>query len=170
MGSAILSRHYKLDTRVVVGEAAYCLPKVGVVAFSQPNNAVRRAGEIGAFHCWVEANGWLLDFSSIAFPLIAKAAGFGTCPFLMFQKPTHKAAAAIPEFNAESEFYISSHGINQSEVTAPLTAKQAFIDLVQIAADWYRKPPKPMGGVGLRDQHGNTKPAFLSSQRILGVW
>ena len=138
MGEAILNSHYKLGAKAVIGKAAFSLPSVGVIAFDAPGGSAVTANNI-PFHCWVEAKGWVLDFSSIVFPLIAKAGNMRPCPYRMFQKPLVKAARSISELDAEASFYVAPDHLASEKIMTPFMSKQANPQLIQIACEWYKK-------------------------------
>lgn len=169
IGESILNRHYKLEARAVVGSAAFNLGAAKPIAFANPEGDPVTVGEEN-FHCWVEANGWFLDFSSIVFPEIIASLGGQPCPRLMFQKPLVKSSLAMSELQSQGAFYCRPDHARTQEAIAGFRSKLAYSDLAEICTDWYRKPPKQMAPIGLGDQHGNTKPAFLSPVKFDGVW
>jgi len=68
-GAAILATHHNLAALPVVGAAAYRLGTLAsdVLAFAQPTPSSGHASSENAFHCWVQVNGWALDFSAPLF-------------------------------------------------------------------------------------------------------
>jgi hypothetical protein len=169
IGESILNRHYKLGAKAVVGSAAFNLGGPKSIAFASPDGEPVSVGKEN-FHCWVEANGWFLDFSSLAFPEIATSIGWQPCPRLMFQKPLVKSSLSLPELQSKGAFYCRHDDSLTQERIARFHSTLAYSDLVEICTDWYKKPPRAMQPIGLSDQHGNTKPAFLSSAKFNGVW
>lgn len=169
IGESILNRHYKLKAKTVVGSAAFNLGGAKPIAFANPDGESVSIGEEN-FHCWVEANGWFLDFSSIVFPEIIAPFGGQPCPRLMFQKPMAKTSLAMSKLQSQGAFYCLSDEELTAQRIAEFRDTPAYVDLVEICTDWYKKPPKPMPPIGLADKYGNTKPAFLSPTKFNGVW
>ncbi|WP_104422752.1 DUF2026 family protein [Methylobacter tundripaludum] len=169
IGESILNRHYKLKARAVVGTAAFNLTGAEAIAFATPEEDFVAIDKTN-FHCWVEANGWFLDFSSLVFPEIVASLGHQPCPRLMFQKPLSKSALSLLELQSQGAFYCLPNDMLTLEKIAGFRSLQAYVDLIDICTNWYRKPSKPMAQIGLEDQHGNAKPAFLSSKKFKGVW
>lgn len=169
IGESILNRHYKLEAKAVIGSAAFNLGGPKSIAFANPEGEPVSVGEEN-FHCWVEANGWFLDFSSLVFPEIVTSLGGQSCPRLMFQKPLMKSSLSLSELQPKGAFYCRPDDALSQERIAGFHSTLAYTDLVEICADWYKKPPRAMPTIGLGDQHGNTKPAFLSSFKFNGVW
>ncbi len=170
IGASILNRHYKLNAQAVVGYAAFNLGGTTPIAFANPSGESVAVGEEN-FHCWVEANGWFLDFSSLVFPeIIAPIFGL-PCLRLMFQKPLVKASLSMSKLQTQGAFYcLSDEALTVEKTDGFFRASEAYGDLVEICTDWYKKPPRPMPTIGLRDKYGNTKPAFISSAKFNGVW
>ncbi len=169
IGESILTRHYKLKARAVVGSAAFNLGGPKPIAFANPEGESIAVGEEN-FHCWVETNGWFLDFSSLVFPEIVASLWGQPCPRLMFQKPLSKSSLSMSELQPQGAFYCRSDDVLTAEKMAGFRTTQAYVDLVEICTDWYKKPPRAMPAIGLGDKYGNAKPAFLSSAKFNGVW
>jgi len=64
VGAHILSQHYKVAARPVLGSAFYKIDATdGVLAIADETQGFERSSPDG-FHCWVEAGDWLIDFTS----------------------------------------------------------------------------------------------------------
>lgn len=163
IGESILRRHYKIEARAMVGEAFYRLGGEHVIAFA-------RHGEHQGFHCWVEAQGWFIDFSAIVFPEIVSALGHPPCRRLMFQKPLSKAALSAAELPANGGFHCLADSALTQAHRAEFHARLAYDDLLNIVTDWYRKPPTAMPVINVYDKYGNAKPASIAGKRLVGVW
>lgn len=159
IGESILKRHYKLDARAVVGEAFYRVNDEAVLAFAQPG-----------FHCWIEADGWLIDFSSLVFPEMLQPFGLPACRRLMFQKPLSESALALVELKAKGGFYCLADSALTQAHRAAFHGRAAYDDLLNIVTDWYRKPPKTLPTIGVQDKYGHTKPVAIARERLMGVW
>jgi hypothetical protein len=169
IGESILNRHYKIGAKAVVGSAAFNLGGPKSIAYANPEGESLSVGKDN-FHCWVEANGWFLDFSSLVFPEIMTSLGQRPCPRLMFQKPLAKSFLSLSELEPKGAFYCRSDDALTQELITGFYSTLAYMDLVNICTDWYKKPPRVMQPIRLGDQHGNAKPAYLSSEKFIGVW
>ena len=56
-GAQILKNHYDLNA----------LPKAGVAAYQLGEGSKRVIDDAEEFHCWVEVDGWLIDFMAPSF-------------------------------------------------------------------------------------------------------
>lgn len=168
IGEAILRKHYKINAMAVMGAASFNLGGINIAFANAPGSQV--ATEEANFHCWIEANGWFIDFSSIVFPEVIKSAGHPACGRLMFQKPLTKAALSLAELDAKGGFYCLSDSAMTKACRAGFHAIPAYDDLLNIITEQYVKPPKAMPTFGLMDKYGHTKPVSIASKRLDGVW
>lgn len=169
IGESILNRHYKLNAKAIVGSAAFNLGGTKSITFANPEGKPAGDGETN-FHCWVEANGWFLDFSSLVFPEITASLGNRPCLRLMFQKPLVKSCRSLSDLQHEGAFFCSADEQLTQDRIANFRSMLAYNDLVEICTDWYKKPSRPIQTIDLGDQHGKVKPVALSSLKFNGVW
>jgi hypothetical protein len=174
VGAAILQNHYGVAAIPVVGPAIY---KIGdqsndAIAFAQfgPKGELQASTE--AFHCWVEVDGWCIDFIAPLFQEMVESSG-RPCVIdrKMFQKqvPTdieaHVSLEKAGDFICLPDHELTNHLIEE------YFNKPAMGDLVQICVEWFKRPPQEMiPTLGVADQHGKIKPVTLSPLRITGAW
>ncbi|MES5098829.1 DUF2026 family protein [Agrobacterium sp. BA1120] len=166
-GAFILEHHYKVKAKPKGGLAAYNLDGKRILfADHRDDGHVTGAGE--NFHCWVEADGWAIDFMAPAF---SQAAAELAVPAKMFQRPLSSMAPSINDLNQSGDFFYKS----EPEATARRFAdwrKQAMIgDLASIAAGWFRKSPKQMqSSISVSDQSKESRIIPLSGNALTGAW
>lgn len=166
-GAFILEHHYKVKAKPKGGLAAYNLDgKLILFADHRDDGHVTGAGE--NFHCWVEADGWAIDFMAPAFPQAVEALDV---PSRMFQRPLASMAPSINELGQSGDFFYKS----EPEATARRFAdwrKHAMIgDLASIAAGWFRKSPKQMqSALSVSDSSGKSRTIPLSGNGLTGAW
>jgi hypothetical protein len=166
-GAFILEHHYKVKATPKGGLAAYNLGgDLILFADHREDGYVTGAGE--NFHCWVEAEGWAIDFMAPAF---SQAAHELSVPSKMFQRPMSSMASSLNELAQSGDFFYKS----EPEATARRFAdwrKQAMIgDLATIAATWFRKSPKQMqSAISVSDKNDKTKTIPLSGNALTGAW
>ncbi|NTF08153.1 DUF2026 family protein [Agrobacterium rubi] len=166
-GAFILEHHYKVKAKPKGGLAAYNLDgKLILFADHREDGHVTGAGE--NFHCWVEADGWAIDFMAPAF---SQAAHGFSVPSKMFQRPLSAMAASVNDLAQSGEFFYKS----EPEATARRFAdwrKQALIgDLASVAAGWFRKSPKQMqSSISVSDETGKSKIIPLIGNPLTGSW
>ncbi|MBB4290554.1 hypothetical protein GGE16_002594 [Rhizobium leguminosarum] len=166
-GAFILEQHYKIKAKPKGGLAAYNLGGTLILfADYREDGYVTGAGE--NFHCWVEADGWAIDFMAPAFSETAREL---SVPPKMFQRPLSSMASSINNLGQSGDFFYQA----EAEATARRFAdwhKHAMIgDLATIAANWFRKSPKQLlPSLSVADQNGKLKKVPLSGNALLGVW
>ncbi len=166
-GAFILEHHYKVKAKPKGGLAAYNLDgKLILFADHRDDGHVTGAGE--NFHCWVEADGWAIDFMAPAF---SQAAREIAVPSKMFQRPLASMAPSLNELKQSGDFFYKS----EPEATARRFAdwrKHAMIgDLASIAAGWFRKSPKSMQSeLSVSDSAGKSRTIPLSGNALTGTW
>lgn len=166
-GAFILEHHFKIKASPKGGLAAYNLDGAMLLfADHREDGYVSGGGE--NFHCWVEAEGWAIDFMAPAFSETAGALGV---PSKMFQRPISAMAPSINHLNSSGAFFYQS----EPEATASRFAdwhKFAMIgDLASIAANWFRRSPKQMLlSISVGDQKGNLTSVKLAGNPLTGSW
>jgi len=166
-GAFILKQHYKLDATPKGGLAAYNLDgKLLLFADHRDDGYVTGAGE--NFHCWVEADGWAIDFMAPAFPESAKELSLSS---RMFQRPLSSMASSINELKQSGDFFYQS----EPEATARRFSdwrRHAMIgDLATVAAKWFRKSPKQMpAAISSQTKDGKLESIPLSGNALSGSW
>lgn len=166
-GAFILEHHYKVKAKPKGGLAAYNLDgKLILFADHREDGHVTGAGE--NFHCWVEADGWVIDFMAPAF---AEAAQGLSVPSKMFQHQLSDMAASINDLSQSGDFYYKS----EPEATARRFAdwrKHAMIgDLASVAAGWFRKSPRQMqSSISVVDQSDKSTTIPLVGHALQGAW
>ena len=166
-GAFILKQHYKLDATPKGGLAAYNLDgKLLLFADHRDDGYVTGAGE--NFHCWVEADGWVIDFMAPAFPESASELSLQS---RMFQRPLSSMAPSINELKQSGDFFYQS----EPEATARRFSdwrKHAMIgDLATVAAKWFRKSPKQMtAAISVQTKDGKLESIPLSGNALSGSW
>ncbi|GEM_PF-191002 len=166
-GAFILKQHYKLDATPKGGLAAYNLDGTVILyADHREDGFVTGAGE--NFHCWVEAEGWAIDFMAPAFSESAKELSVAS---KMFQRPMSEMAASINHLERSGDFFYRS----EPEATARRFAdwrKHAIIgDLATIAAKWFHKSPRQIpASISVQQQHGTVKNIPLIGNPLAGSW
>jgi hypothetical protein len=103
MGEWLLREKYKIsDARAVVGSFGVCVSKSNVIAFAGHQGA---ADNRENFHCWVEAAGFIFDFSSFLYPNFARQYLGAACRPLMFQKHASQVSNSIDTLQEPGDFH-----------------------------------------------------------------
>lgn len=172
-GAFMLSKHHGLNAFPRCGAAAYNLNTV--------TNAVLVLGALDtgtlvsndeSFHCWIEVDGWIVDFTAPLFnDMIDPIRAGQKIPPKMFQKTPRARPSSLNDLNAPGAYCHAVDGKLHNELMSSFRDLPANGDLVQICAEWYRPPPKKVAdSIQVFDQHGNPSWASHSPVRIGGSW
>jgi len=173
-GAAILATHHNLAALPVVGAAAYRLGTLAsdVLAFAQPTPSSGHASSENAFHCWVQVNGWALDFSAPLFDeRLARAGMPRAYGRKMLQKPLKGMVEGLGAMHVAGAYWYESNPDLGAQLLGRLHAKPANIDLLEICLDWYRPLPNQLREfITIGDQHGVASRVPLSPLLLEGAW
>ena len=172
-GSYVLEKHYKIRAEPKAGLAAY---HVGAdndaIVFGEFDQNGILTGQANSFHCWLEAEGWLIDFMAPAFPELYKKPGksFFIPPY-MLQKPLSKMASSAEALRNPGDFYLESDPITTINRMSILSSSQAYSDLAEICVNWYKKPPQKIPKtIQIYDQNGKNISTALIGKTVTGAW
>ena len=168
MGERLLRQKYRLnDARAVVGAFSVCVAPTKVIAFAGHQGTTDNRQN---FHCWVEAAGWIFDFSSFLYPTLARDHLGATCKPLMFQKHVAQVSQTSNALQKPGSFYfLEDRSLREKTIDSTLSVP-AMQDILQILVEWYQPPPKVMQVIGIADGNGNTKPASIHNSVLVGAW
>ena len=167
-GAQILKNHYNLSA----------LPKAGIAAYQLGNDESAKiiADEGASFHCWVEVDGWLIDFMAPSFSNL-KAAKEATktgglkVPPKMMQKPLSSMSGSIAELKQAGDFYLEANNAILANKYMVIKNTPVFGDLADVCSQWYTKPPKGIiSSMVIEDQEGELTTIPLQGERVIGAW
>ena len=170
-GAFVLRRHHRLSNVCpVAGAAAYALTGSELLCFGTAEGDTLVA-DADHHHCWIEADGWVIDLSAPLFAARFDASSSSRAlPPRMFLRP------ALPptglERLATPGGYL--HRINEKLTTTLLQGfaeTASYADLVRLCERWYARPPKKIApAVAVSSEDGSTATLTLSPLRLTGAW
>lgn len=166
-GAFILREHYKLKALPKCGLAAYNLGGTVILfADHREDGYVTGAGE--NFHCWVEVDGWVIDFMA---PALSESAAHLSVEAKMFQRPLEAMASNINELNHSGDFFLQSEDDAAKRRFADWHKQPMIGDLASIAAKWFRKAPKVITPeIAVSDHTGKKSVLRLQGNALSGSW
>ncbi|TQS72979.1 DUF2026 domain-containing protein [Rhodobacteraceae bacterium] len=168
-GANILVDDFGVDAKVRCGLATYHLgDDHQVLCFGEVTHAGRTSnGE--EFHCWVEAEGWLLDFMAPNFGT-HKNTAFTARP-KMFQKRFADTAGHPDEMSHAGQFFFKHNPELPETLLRQLIEHQGNQDLANLCSQWFRKTPEKMQtSVATTDQNGKIHPVTLKAVSLRSNW
>ena len=160
-GAQILKNHYDLNA----------LPKAGVAAYQlgEGEDSKRVIDDAEEFHCWVEVDGWLIDFMAPSFSGM-KVAGL-KIPSRMMQKELSNMVASMDDLKQSGDFYLEAKNEVLMDKYAELKSTPVFGDLADVCSHWYNKPPKGIiASMVIEDQDGELTNVPLQGESVVGSW
>jgi hypothetical protein len=166
-GAFVLEQHYKIKAKPKGGLAAYNLGGTRILfADHREDGYVTGAGD--NFHCWVEADGWAIDFMAPAF---AESARELSVPSKMFQRPLSSMASTINDLGQSGDFFYQSEPEATARRFADWRSHAMIGDLATIAANWFRKSPRQMpASISVGGQDGTARSIPLIGNALVGTW
>ena len=172
-GAYVLSHHHKLKAvSPIAGMAGYNLQSGtdSAIIFGSIEDG-KPVSDAEHHHCWIEAEGWIIDLCAPLFDSMAPEARQRT-PILpkMFQKPVLHDARLEQLANPGAYVHAANDRLSTTLLTS-FTEKPAYSDLVRICDQWYSRPPRKLTpAIRIADEDGRPKDVSLSPIRIAGIW
>lgn len=166
-GAFILREHFKIKATPKCGLAAFNLGgQVVLFADHREDGYVTGSGE--NFHCWIEAEGWLIDFMA---PCFKDSASHLNLEARMLQRPLSEMCTDINDVKLSGDFYLLSEDEAAKRRFADWHKRPMIGDLATIAAQWFRKSPKAMSkNITVSDHTGKQNIVNLTGHALSGTW
>ena len=169
----ILKKFYKKNAFPVAGAAFYLISEdsSGALSFGVLDGD-KVDSNSDAFHCWVQCDGYVLDFMAPVFQELLAAAGHPIAvPRQMFQKDLTRMSASPAELKSQGDFRLEPNLSLTRDLLQQFMNKQALNNLSQVCVDWYQKPPKELGtDLVMKSEDGEGTRIKLSRLQITGAW
>ena len=163
-GAQILKNHYDLNA----------LPKAGVAAYQlgDDDGAKIVVDEAALFHCWVEVDGWLIDFMAPSFSTFKTTTQSGLkVGSKMMQKPVSSMSESINELTQAGDFYLAPQNAVLMDKYSEIKSTPVFGDLADVCSHWYNKPPQAiLDNMVIEDQEGALTSIPLQGELVVGRW
>jgi len=172
-GAFILRQHYKVQALPVAGAAAYMVDfDTSLVATFGKIEDDMLISTPDAFHCWVQCDGYAIDFMAPVFRENLQAAGISQIiARKMFQRPLAEMASSSEELICEGAFSLFPNSERTQAMIENFETKASSGDLANICAHWYRRPPERMlETLGMANDLGEVERLKLHGPEVAGVW
>jgi hypothetical protein len=172
IGGYILKKHFRVHAEPAAGLAAYHLGgDNNIILFGELDVNECYTVNDYAFHCWIEAEGWLIDFMAPTFSDLQKKLGKSySAPSNMLQKPLSQMTSSVDRLEKSGDFYLECSPAITTEKLYSLS-DPIYSDFAKTCVDWYRKPPRKMKKkVVVLDENGADISVVLKGNAVVGVW
>lgn len=125
-----------------------------------------------AFHCWVQCDGYAIDFMAPVFRENLQDAGISLAiARKMFQRPLSEMAESSTELDAEGAFSLFTSSERTQAMIENFEAKASSGDLANVCVHWYRRPPKRISEtLDMANDLGKVERLTLHGPEVSGVW
>ncbi|MBX9799148.1 MAG: DUF2026 domain-containing protein [Burkholderiaceae bacterium] len=143
-----------------------------VLSFAELSEDGGLQSSTNAFHCWVETESHVIDFTAPLYEWYFAKLGMKTkMPNKMFQKQKSDMAASHHHLENVGDFYL----LPDLELTAYFLQNsirtQAMDDLAQICMQWFTRPPKSIkNSFTMMNETGKIIPIQLRPVALSGTW
>lgn len=168
----ILKTVYKKSAYPVAGAAFYQIDANGAaLSFGTLTDDVAGSNS-EAFHCWVQCDGYVLDFMAPVFQELLGASGHAIpVARLMFQKELIRMSASAVALQLPGDFRLEPNLALTKELMQQFMGKAALSNLSRVCIDWYRKPPKELErDLVMKNAEGEGSSIRLSRLQVSGAW
>lgn len=170
-GACILSKHYGLEAVPVAGVAVYNLgPETKPLLFAEAVDGSFQSSR-NAFHCWIEVDDWVVDFMSPLFGTMLRSRGVDVGIEAKMMQKRFNEMSSLDQLSKAGDFCLSGDEALTRILIRELSDKPANADLMNICADWYKRPPKKMRtSIAVGDGKGRVNEVKLSGVSVVGAW
>lgn len=172
-GAIILRQHYRLKALPVAGAAAYMVDSdTSLVATFGKIEDGMLVSSAEAFHCWVQCDGYAIDFMAPVFRENLQAAGISSAiARKMFQHRLVEMAESSAELDSDGAFSLFPSSERTQAMIENFEAKASSGDLADVCSSWYRRPPKRIAEtLNMANDLGKIECLTLHGPEVSGVW
>lgn len=172
-GAILLRLHYKVKALPVAGAAAFMVDaKTSLVATFGKIEEDMLIATPEAFHCWVQCDGFAIDFMAPVFRENLQAAGIShATPRRMFQRPLAAMASTADELTSDGAFSLFPDQERTQAMIQNFEATASSGDLANVCTHWYRRPPKYIAEtMDMANDLGKVIRLKLHGPEVAGVW
>ncbi|UQY83676.1 DUF2026 family protein [Ralstonia pseudosolanacearum] len=180
-GAAILREHYGMAARAVCGSGGVVVhrhegaPLITAWGVATPDG--RAIATPDHFHCWVECDEWVIDFSAPTYGLglelssAAKDVALPPTPRKMFQKPVAQVGGRFDQLTRVGDAALWPDQSLTGELVGKAIAPPSVASLVRLACVWHQPVPDAMpASVAIMDDRGTVSEIPLIEPELAGAW
>jgi len=174
IGALLVEKGLGVKARPVMGAAFFRVDDVTntALSFAFLNDDETCGSSEEAFHCWVETQHFIIDFTAPVYRKYLSGSPLGErLPRKMFQKRKNDMAASYRELRQEGHYYVRPNmEISRSLLSRGLE-KPAFADLANVCMQWFVRPPKPIrNSFDIANDLGEVVHLELTPIQLSGAW
>lgn len=170
-GAYILEQLYNIKARPLMGAAFVKLTNSGSVLSFAGKEAEGFYSSSDAFHCWVETENNILDFTAPEYREAGNQAGLkDAIKRSMFQKDKKSMAESPYDLVNAGDFYFEYNPALTHHLLSNMFSKPSTQDLANICLDWCKRSKKKISGFEIINDLGKIVTIKPVSNNIQGSW
>lgn len=170
-GAFLLEKIFKVKASPVMGAAFIRLAKNGDTLSFAGEEDGRFYSSPEAFHCWVETDNNIIDFTAPEYREALLLAGSDSrLKRLMFQKEKASMSRGPHDMSNVGDFYFESSPELTHAFLTKMFEKAATQDLATICFEWCKKSKKKLSGFDIINDLGEVTPIKPVNYSVSGAW
>jgi hypothetical protein len=174
VGALLLEKMLRVKARPVIGAAFFRVDDstATVLSFAIVNDDGTCASTEDAFHCWVETENHIIDFTAPVYREYLEKVGLSQqLPRKMFQRKKADMAASYKDLLCEGDFYVQPNSELTKKSLEKALQSPAVVDLANVCLQWFVRPPKTIKeSLAIMNDLQEVIQVRLTALSISGVW
>ena len=145
VGALMLEKALKVRARPVMGAAFFRVddPTATVLSFAAMSDDGSCTSNEDAFHCWVETESHIIDFTAPAYrEYLEKIGQRQQLPRKMFQRKKFDMAESHHHLRREGDYFVQANAELTRRSLEKSLQSHAVGDFANICLQWFVRPPK----------------------------
>lgn len=170
-GAFILEEIFKVKAKPVMGAAFIRLTESGDTLLFAAEEDGDFYSSPEAFHCWVETENNIIDFTAPEYrEALAQAGTENKIKRNMLQKEKYSRSASPHDMSNVGDFYFESNPTLTNNLLTKMFNKPATQDLAHVCVEWCKQSQKKLSSFEIIDDLGGTTLITPINQSIDGAW
>lgn len=172
IGAFLIESTLKIKAKPVMGAAFVLVNNASdtILSFSKVSEGGEVTSDEDNFHCWVETQDHIIDFTAPVYQKYFDKMGSPIAvPNKMFQKRKSDMLSSYKTFSEDGDYFVQGN----RNITKTLLSRQspALGDLADICLHWYKSPPRKMNeSMTITNDLGEVSNISLTPVRVSGAW
>ena len=174
IGALLIENSLKVKAWPVMGAAFFRVNDATdtVLSFSAFDENDICISNPDAFHCWVETQDHVIDFTAPVYQKYFDKMGMGVkLPNKMFQKKKTTMSPSWRELYKEGDYFIQEDRPLTTSLRLKALETPAISDLANVCLYWFKRPPKKISeSMSIMNDLGEVVEVNLATLPIIGSW
>ncbi len=174
VAALLLEKSLGVQARPVMGAAFFRVhdPSATALFFASLMEDGTCEGTENGFHCWIETEQHILDFTAPVYrEYLQKLGSPLQLPRKMFQKPKAEMARSHHELRSEGDYFVQPSRHLTKMFLESVLKSPAVGDLADACLQWFKRPPKKIPeSLRLMNDLREITVVNLTKIKLVGAW